>query len=141
MVTAFYWNDGCFLNLFQDGGRTLEKIPKFFYLGGATEEQKEEFLEEIKLMKLIGYHRHVLNLLACCTNTVPMFLVTEFAKYGDLLNFLRKRREQVRERCFWTHSLTEFLHGYKKLAHILTELINIDHKKIPHYWIKQMELN
>lgn len=78
----------------------MEKIPKFFYLGGATEEQKEEFLEEIKLMKLIGSHRHVLNLLACCTNTVPMFLVTEFAKYGDLLNFLRKRREQVRERCF-----------------------------------------
>lgn len=82
-----------------------QKLPKQKYRivavkmlrGGATEEQKEEFLEEIKLMKLIGYHRHVLNLLACCTNTVPMFLVTEFAKYGDLLNFLRKRREQIKQ--------------------------------------------
>ena len=26
-----------------------------------------------------------------------MFLVVEFAKYGDLLNYLRQRREQVRD--------------------------------------------
>ena len=48
-------------------------------------------------MKQIGYHRNVLNLLACCTLTTPMFLVVEFAKYGDLLNYLRQRREQVRD--------------------------------------------
>ncbi|KAL9957968.1 hypothetical protein ACROYT_G034928 [Oculina patagonica] len=62
---------------------------------GATEEQKQEFLEEIELMKQIGYHRNILNLMACCTITTPMFLVVEFAKYGDLLQYLRKRREQV----------------------------------------------
>ncbi|CAH3159794.1 unnamed protein product [Porites lobata] len=61
---------------------------------GATEEQKQDFLGEIELMKQIGYHRNVLNLLACCTLTTPMFLVVEFAKYGDLLNYLRQRREQ-----------------------------------------------
>ncbi|PFX14962.1 Fibroblast growth factor receptor 1-A [Stylophora pistillata] len=64
---------------------------------GATEEQKEEFLEEMQLMKQIGYHRNVLNLLACCTKTAPMFLVVEFAKHGDLLNFLRKRRDQIKQ--------------------------------------------
>lgn len=46
-------------------------------------------------MKQIGYHRHILNLLACCTVAVPMFLVVEFAKHGDLLQYLRERREQV----------------------------------------------
>ena len=54
-----------------------------------------EFLEEILLMKQIGYHPNILNLLACCTVTKPMFLVVEFAKNGDLLDYLRKRREQV----------------------------------------------
>ena len=62
---------------------------------GATEEQMQEFLEEIQLMKQIGYHRNILNLLACCTMTNPMFLVVEFAKNGDLLHYLRKRRQQV----------------------------------------------
>ena len=64
-------------------------------LDGATEEQVEEFLEEIQLMKQIGYHLNILNLLACCTMTNPMFLVVEFAKNRDLLHYLRSRREQV----------------------------------------------
>ena len=64
-------------------------------LDGAAEEQMQEFLEEIQLMKQIGYHLNILNLLACCTMTSPMFLVVEFAKNGDLLHYLRKRREQV----------------------------------------------
>ena len=67
----------------------------FALLDGATEEQMQEFLEEIQLMKQIGYHPNILNLLACCTMTNPMFLVVEFAKNGDLLHYLRKRREQV----------------------------------------------
>ena len=68
----------------------------FAMLDGATEEQVEEFLEEIKLMKQIEYHLNILNLLACCTMTNPMFLVVEFAKNGDLLHYLRKRREKVK---------------------------------------------
>ena len=72
----------------------------FSLLDGATEEQIQEFLEEIQLMKQIGYHPNILNLLACCTMTNPMFLVVEFAKNGDLLHYLRKRREQVFENIF-----------------------------------------
>jgi len=67
----------------------------FVPLDGATEEQIQDFLEEIQLMKQIGYHRNILNLLASCTVTNPMFLVVEFAKNGDLLQYLRERREQV----------------------------------------------
>ena len=55
----------------------------------------QEFLQEILLMKQIGYHLNILNLLACCTTANPMFLVVEFAKNGDLLQYLRERREQV----------------------------------------------
>ena len=62
---------------------------------GATNKQMQEFLEKIQLMKQIGYHRNILNLLACCTMTNPMFLVVEFAKNGNLLQYLRERRQQV----------------------------------------------
>ena len=68
----------------------------FALLDGAKEEQMQDFLEEIQLMKQIGYHMNIVNLLACCTLTNPRFLVVEFAKNGDLLNYLRKRREQVK---------------------------------------------
>ena len=64
-------------------------------LDGAAKEQVQEFLEEIQLMKQIGYHPNIVSLLACCTMKNPMFLVVEFAKNGDLLNYLKKRREQV----------------------------------------------
>ena len=67
----------------------------FSLLDDATKEQMEDFGEKIQLMKHIGYHPNILNLLACCTVTNPMFLVVEFSKNGDLLNYLRKRREQV----------------------------------------------
>jgi len=56
----------------------------------------QDFLEEIQLMKQIGYHQNILNLLACCTMTNPVFLVVEFAKNGDLLHYLRKTRQQVK---------------------------------------------
>ena len=46
-------------------------------------------------MKQIGYHPNMVNLLACCIMTNPMFIVVEFAKNGDLLQYLRIRREQV----------------------------------------------
>ena len=67
----------------------------FPLLDDATKEQMEDFLEKIQLMKQIGYHPNILNLLACSTVKNPMFLVVEFAKNGDLPNYLRKRREQV----------------------------------------------
>ena len=73
----------------------------------------EEFLEEIQLMKQIGYHLNILNLLACCTMTNPMFLVVEFAKNGDLLQYLRKRRQQVKR--IWPVSL-ENLSAYPNCA-------------------------
>ena len=68
----------------------------FTLLDGATEEQVQEFLNEIQLMKQIEYHLNILNLLACCTTTNPMFLVVEFAKNGDLLHYLRERRQKVK---------------------------------------------
>ena len=46
-------------------------------------------------MKEVGSHRNIVNMLGCCTSVEPMYLVVEYLANGDLLNYLRKRRNQV----------------------------------------------
>ncbi|XP_035692928.1 proto-oncogene tyrosine-protein kinase receptor Ret-like [Branchiostoma floridae] len=61
----------------------------------AGECQVQAFLEEIQLMKRVGYHPNVVSLLACCTAGSPICLVVEHMPQGDLLGFLRSKRSQV----------------------------------------------
>lgn len=77
----------------------VEKVLKysiFFSLESASDEQKKDFLDEIKLMKFIGVHTNIVNMLGCRTTIEPLYLVVELVRFGDMLNFLRNRREQVR---------------------------------------------
>ena len=54
-----------------------------------------DFHEEIKVMKDIGYHKNIMNLIGCCTAMTPFCLVIEYMVNGDLLNYLRDRRAKV----------------------------------------------
>jgi len=65
-------------------------------LDGANKEQKEEFLQEIKQMKLLGAHQNIVSLVGCCTLQEHKFLVIEYVPFGDLLQWLRRRRRSVR---------------------------------------------
>ena len=58
----------------------------------ADSDQRREFLEEIQLMKAVGSHKNIVNMVGCCTVEEPMFLLVEYVPYGDLLHYLRKRR-------------------------------------------------
>ncbi|XP_065844505.1 uncharacterized protein [Oscarella lobularis] len=53
-----------------------------------------DFLEEIKLMKNIGQHPHIVNFLGCITISTPFCLIVEYCKNGDLLNYLNKRHNK-----------------------------------------------
>lgn len=64
--------------------------------GMADSDQRREFLEEIQLMKALGSHKNIVNMVGCCTLEEPMFLLVEFVPYGDLLHYLRKRRGKVK---------------------------------------------
>ncbi|XP_065224644.1 fibroblast growth factor receptor 3-like isoform X2 [Planococcus citri] len=50
-----------------------------------------DLVKEMEILKLIGAHENVLRLLGCCTQNGPLLIITEFAQYGSLLHFLRKR--------------------------------------------------
>ena len=64
-------------------------------LDTTDEEAKNQFLEEIELMKAIGSHRNIVSMLGCWVNSDPIFLVLEYVPYGDLLQWLRNKRMQV----------------------------------------------
>ena len=57
--------------------------------------QNEDFLEEIKLMKRIGQHPHIVSLVGCISTSTPFCLIVEYCLHGDLLNYLRKERPNV----------------------------------------------
>ncbi|KAJ7374037.1 hypothetical protein OS493_009367 [Desmophyllum pertusum] len=63
----------------------------------ATPDQKNDFLEEISLMKAVGSHKNIVSLIGCCTKSSPNFLVVEFASKGDLLSYLKERRKKVKD--------------------------------------------
>jgi receptor protein-tyrosine kinase len=57
----------------------------------ADELSKSEFLREIALMKTLGYHERLVNMLASVTESEPYCLVVEYCSDGDLLHYLRER--------------------------------------------------
>ncbi|CAH3168200.1 unnamed protein product, partial [Porites evermanni] len=58
----------------------------------ATEKEHTDLVSELELMKTIGKHKNIINLIGACTQGGPLYVVVEFAPNGNLRQFLRKRR-------------------------------------------------
>ncbi|XP_015756865.1 PREDICTED: fibroblast growth factor receptor 2-like isoform X2 [Acropora digitifera] len=58
----------------------------------ATENELADLLSEMDTMKEIGKHKNIINLIGACTQNGPLFVVVEFAPFGNLRQFLRERR-------------------------------------------------
>ena len=67
--------------------------PYFMFVGSNLAEM--DFLEEIKLMKNIGQHPHIVNFVGCITISTPFCLIVEYCTNGDLLNYLKKGHHKV----------------------------------------------
>ena len=67
-------------------------ISVILLLARASDTEEGEFLEEINLMKSIGSHKNIVNLIGASTQMKPYFIVLEYMPYGDLLRYLRKKR-------------------------------------------------
>ena len=74
-------------------------------LDNPSAAQKEEFQFEIEQMKQLGSHPNVVSLVGCCTLQDEKFLVIEYVPFGDLLTWLRCRRNRVRK---WKISTMNF---------------------------------
>ncbi|XP_028274024.1 KIT proto-oncogene, receptor tyrosine kinase b isoform X2 [Parambassis ranga] len=58
----------------------------------AHSTEKEALMSELKVLSYLGNHVNIVNLLGACTVGGPILVITEYCCYGDLLNFLRRKR-------------------------------------------------
>lgn len=59
---------------------------------GHTEQDVIDLISEMEMMKTIGKHTHIINLLGCCTQNGPLYVIVEYAAHGNLRDFLRSHR-------------------------------------------------
>lgn len=58
----------------------------------ATDNEMADLVQEMEMMKIIGRHVNILNLLGCCTQDGPLYVIVEYAPHGNLRDFLREHR-------------------------------------------------
>ncbi|XP_076469664.1 fibroblast growth factor receptor 2-like isoform X2 [Babylonia areolata] len=58
----------------------------------ATDREMMDLIREMEMMKLIGRHKNIINLLGCCTQRGPLYVIVEFAPHGNLRDFLKTHR-------------------------------------------------
>ncbi|XP_020288431.1 fibroblast growth factor receptor homolog 1-like isoform X2 [Pseudomyrmex gracilis] len=59
---------------------------------GHTDTEMLDLVSEMEMMKMIGKHVNIINLLGACTQNGPLYVIVEFAPHGNLRDFLRDHR-------------------------------------------------
>ncbi|XP_033996356.1 LOW QUALITY PROTEIN: platelet-derived growth factor receptor beta-like [Trematomus bernacchii] len=52
----------------------------------------QSLVSELKVLMHIGPHLNLVNLLGACTRGGPVYLITEFCRHGDLVNYLQRNK-------------------------------------------------
>ncbi|XP_041791127.1 mast/stem cell growth factor receptor kita isoform X1 [Chelmon rostratus] len=78
----------------------------------AHSTEKEALMSELKVLSYLGNHMNIVNLLGACTVGGPTLVITEYCCFGDLLNFLRRKREsficyKLEEDCYYRNVMPQ----------------------------------
>uniref|UniRef100_A0A672MA43 Fibroblast growth factor receptor n=1 Tax=Sinocyclocheilus grahami TaxID=75366 RepID=A0A672MA43_SINGR len=57
-----------------------------------TDKDLSDLVSEMEMMKMIGKHKNIINLLGACTQNGPLYVLVEYASKGNLREYLRARR-------------------------------------------------
>ncbi|PAV64409.1 hypothetical protein WR25_02954 [Diploscapter pachys] len=68
----------------------VKMLPKY-----ASEQAKTEFVHEIELMKTLGFHEHIVNMLGCVTAGNRCCLLMEYCSEKDLLRYLKLKKVEL----------------------------------------------
>uniref|UniRef100_A0A8C4WY24 receptor protein-tyrosine kinase n=3 Tax=Eptatretus burgeri TaxID=7764 RepID=A0A8C4WY24_EPTBU len=71
----------------------------------ATDKDLYDLVSEMEMMKTIGKHKNIINLLGACTQNGPLYVIVEFAAKGNLREYLRMRRPAGEDYSFDVTSL------------------------------------
>lgn len=58
----------------------------------ARRSETQALISELKIMSHLGPHLNIVNLLGACTKRGPIYLVTEYCRYGDLVDYLHRNK-------------------------------------------------
>lgn len=64
----------------------------FGFAENSTKVELANFIKELEIMKNVGKHDNIISLLGCCTKGGPIYAIVEYAKFGNLRNYLRSQR-------------------------------------------------
>ncbi|XP_019753637.2 fibroblast growth factor receptor homolog 1 [Dendroctonus ponderosae] len=59
---------------------------------GHSDNEMMDLVSEMEMMKVIGKNINIINLIGCCTQGGPLYVVVEYAPFGNLKDFLREHR-------------------------------------------------
>ncbi|CAJ0572704.1 unnamed protein product, partial [Mesorhabditis spiculigera] len=78
-------------NGFRDCEVAVKMLPSF-----ADDIARSDFMQEINFMKSLRYHQHLVSMLGFVSDRRSPMLVVEFCGHGDLLHYIRERKELIR---------------------------------------------
>ncbi|XP_044310257.1 platelet-derived growth factor receptor beta isoform X1 [Varanus komodoensis] len=58
----------------------------------ARSSEKQALMSELKIMSHLGPHLNIVNLLGACTKAGPIYIITEYCRYGDLVDYLHRNK-------------------------------------------------
>lgn len=61
----------------------------------ARRSETQALMSELKIMSHLGPHLNIVNLLGACTKQGPLYLVTEYCRYGDLVDYLHRNKHTL----------------------------------------------
>uniref|UniRef100_A0A8B9PPA6 Platelet-derived growth factor receptor beta n=1 Tax=Apteryx owenii TaxID=8824 RepID=A0A8B9PPA6_APTOW len=77
----------------------------------ARSSEKQALMSELKIMSHLGPHLNIVNLLGACTKGGPIYIITEYCRYGDLVDYLH-------------HNKHTFLQSYSEKARREAEIFS-----------------
>ncbi|XP_077878522.1 platelet-derived growth factor receptor beta-like [Ictidomys tridecemlineatus] len=72
--------------------RSLSDQLSPFPAATARSSEKQALMSELKIMSHLGPHLNVVNLLGACTQGGPIYIITEYCRYGDLVDYLHRNK-------------------------------------------------
>uniref|UniRef100_A0A8C5R8F6 Fibroblast growth factor receptor n=1 Tax=Leptobrachium leishanense TaxID=445787 RepID=A0A8C5R8F6_9ANUR len=82
----------------------------------ATEKDLADLVSEMEMMKMIGRHKNIINLLGACTQGGTLYVIVEYAAKGNLREYLRARRPLEMEYSFDINRVPEEQMTFKDLV-------------------------
>nr|QRN45962.1 Fgf receptor 1a isoform IIIb [Danio rerio] len=100
--------EGCFgqvmmaeaMGMDKEKPNRITKVAVKMLKSDATEKDLSDLISEMEMMKIIGKHKNIINLLGACTQDGPLYVIVEFAAKGNLREYLRVRRPPGMEYCY-----------------------------------------